>query len=244
MRRRAIALVVAADFPIVAASAETKTNKDANSSANDRSTSAAVRPDKKKDQATKLPSAEKSVIQDDPLTSSVAPTLRRGESSSMSQAGTRLAAPPTQDNDQKLGPIALQDFKIGVTFYGSFSHYTDTGFAPAFQDAPTLQLGPGNAGLNVFEVTRAYINLFYTPNSHVAIRITPDIYREIDSTDGAIAAGNGAQINGTDNGNYSFRLKYAYVDFQNIFGEGALRDDKVTFGQTQSPLIDWEEGLS
>ncbi|HXU21971.1 MAG TPA: hypothetical protein VN788_15415 [Verrucomicrobiae bacterium] len=176
--------------------------------------------------------------------SSIAPALRRTESNSMSHASTRLAAPPPQDNGQKLSPIALQDFKIGATFYGSFSHFTNTGLVPAFQDTPTVQLGPGNSGLNAFEVNRAYINLFYTPNAHVTLRITPDIYREIDSTDGAIAAGNGAQTNGTDNGNYSFRLKYAYVDFQKIFGDGALKDDRVTFGQTQNPLIDWEEGLS
>lgn len=176
--------------------------------------------------------------------SSTTPALRAAESSSATHATASPAARPPQSSDQKLGPIALQDFKIGATFYGDFSHFTDTGFGPAFQDAPTTQLGPGNSELNVFEINRAYINLFYTPNAHVSLRITPDIFREIDSTDGPIAAGNGAQNNGTTNGNYTFRLKYAYVDFQKIFGDGAFKDDKVTFGQTQSPLIDWEEGLS
>jgi hypothetical protein len=135
------------------------------------------------------------------------------------------AAPAPQQKEPKLGPIASQDFKIGATFYGNFSHYTDAGFGPAFQDLPTTQLGPGNSGLNTFEVTRAYINLFYTPNEHVTLRITPDIYRLSD-------------------GNLSFRLKYGFVDFQKIFGDGAFKNAKLTFGQTQQPLTDWEEGLS
>jgi hypothetical protein len=130
-----------------------------------------------------------------------------------------------QKEEPKLGPIALQDFKIGATFYGNFTHYTDAGYGPAFQDLPTTQLGPGNSGLNEFEVTRAYINLFYTPNEHVTLRITPDIYRGADSS-------------------LVYRLKYAFVDFQKIFGDGAFKNDKLTFGQTQQPLTDWEEGLS
>lgn len=243
-RSRLIALVVAAIFPLVAALAQTKTSKDANSSANENSSSSAARSNKKTNKAQQPSAARDSATGAAHATFSVIPTFSPMESSSMSQAAANPAALPPQSSDQKLGPIALQDFKIGATFYGSFSHYTDTGFGPAFQDTPTTQLGPGNSGLNAFEVNRAYINLFYTPNAHVTLRITPDIYRQVDNTDGAIATGNGAQTNGTENGSYTFRLKYAYVDFQKIFGEGAFKDDKVTFGQTQNPLVDWEEGLS
>jgi hypothetical protein len=127
--------------------------------------------------------------------------------------------------ETKLSDLAHGKVKIGATFYGSFSHYNDAGFAPAFQDTPTIQLPPGNSGLNAFEVTRAYFNLFYTPDEHVTLRITPDIYRSADNS-------------------YTFRLKYAFVDFQKIFGNGAFKKSKLTFGQTQNPLIDWEEGLS
>jgi flagellar motor protein MotB len=143
---------------------------------------------------------------------------------------TALALQETQKNvkdtlDNKLSDLAHGKVKIGATFYGNFSHYTDAGYAPAFQDLPTTQLAPGNSGLNVFEVTRAYINLFYTPSDQVTLRITPDIYRLSD-------------------GNLSYRLKYAFVDFQKIFGDGAFKKTKLTFGQTQQPLTDWEEGLS
>lgn len=244
MKRRLIVLVVATIFPFVAAFAQTKTSKDANSSADESSSSSVARSNKKTDKARKSNTAHDSADGAGHARPSVIPTVRPTESSSMSQAAAGTAEQTPQRNDQKLGPISLQDFKIGATFYGSFSHYTDTGFGPAFQDTPTTQLGPGNSGLNAFEVNRAYINLFYTPNAHVTLRITPDIYRQIDNTDGAIAAGNGAQTNSTENGSYTFRLKYAYVDFQKIFGEGAFKNDKVTFGQTQNPLVDWEEALS
>ena len=140
-------------------------------------------------------------------------------------SGAPHPVPPQAQKQEKLGPIATQDFKIGATFYGNFSHYNETGFSPAFQDSPTTQLGPGNDGLNTFEVTRGYINLFYAPSDKVTLRITPDIYRVSD-------------------GSLSFRLKYAFADLQNIFGNGAFKKSKLTFGQTQEPLVDWEEGLS
>jgi hypothetical protein len=129
------------------------------------------------------------------------------------------------DDKDKLGPIATQDFKIGVTFFGDWSDYNSTGYGMQFMDTPTAQMGPGENGYNTFEVNRAYVTFLYTPNEHVALRITPDIFRD-------------------SSGNYSFRLKYGYVDFQKIFGDGAFKNDKLTFGQTQQPLTDWEEGLS
>lgn len=143
---------------------------------------------------------------------------------------TALAVQETQKDvqktlDTKLSDLAHGKVKIGATFYGNFSHYNDAGYAPAFQDLPTTQLTPGNSGLNTFEVTRSYINLFYTPSDQVTLRLTPDIYRLSD-------------------GNLSFRLKYGFVDFQKIFGDGVFKKTKLTFGQTQQPLTDWEEGLS
>jgi hypothetical protein len=144
------------------------------------------------------------------------------KASSEASAESSAAA---QQKEPKLGPIALQNFKIGATFYGNFTHYTDTGFAPAFQDLPTTQLGPGNCCLNTFEITRGYINLFYTPDEHVTLRLTPDIYRASDQS-------------------LVLRMKYAFVDFQKIFGDGAFKNTKITFGETQQPLTDWEEGLS
>ncbi|MDT8068747.1 MAG: hypothetical protein ROO76_11350 [Terriglobia bacterium] len=148
------------------------------------------------------------------------------------------------DRQNKLSDLANGKIKLGGQFFGGFTHYTDTGFGPQWI-ANVNQLGPGNAGANIFDVTRAYINFFYTPNDMVTLRITPNIYRQIDGTSGAIPNGTGAQVGSSENGNLTFRLKYAYVDFNNLFkGSKAFRKAKLTFGQTQNPLIDWEEGLS
>ena len=133
--------------------------------------------------------------------------------------------PAQAEKHEKLGPIATQDVKVGATFYGNFSHYGETGYGPAFQDLPTTQLGPQNNGLNTFEITRGYINMFYAVNDKISLRLTPDIYRASD-------------------GSLTLRLKYGYVDLQKMFGNGAFKKTKLTFGQTTEPLIDWEEALS
>jgi len=153
------------------------------------------------------------------------PTVATASLSSLVSPIAAPAAAEVQARNEKLGPIATQDFKIGVTFFGDYSYYNSTGLGPQFLDTPTQQLPPGNDGFNTFEINRAYVNLMYTPNDRVALRLTPDIYRNAD-------------------GSYALRLKYGYVDFQNIFGSGAFKNDKITFGQTQQPLTDWEEGLS
>ncbi len=148
------------------------------------------------------------------------------------------------EKQDKLSDLAHGKIKLGATFFGDFTHSTDTGFGPQFITMQN-QLGPGNAGANMFEVTRTYLNFVYTPNDMVTLRITPNIYRQINTTAGALPNGVGAQVTSSDNGNLTFRLKYAYVDFNHLFKSSkAFAKTTLTFGQTQNPLIDWEEGLN
>jgi hypothetical protein len=142
----------------------------------------------------------------------------------------------------KLSDLAHGKIKIGATFYGDYAYYAHTGFGPQFL-TQLNQAGPGNDGFNSFDVTRTYINFFYTPNDAVTLRLTPNIYRQVDVS-GAQSFGKGAGIGSSSNGNLGFRLKYAYVDFNTLFsGSEAFKKDKLTFGQTTNPLVDWEEGL-
>ncbi|MGH9655503.1 MAG: hypothetical protein ACRD6B_18825 [Bryobacteraceae bacterium] len=105
------------------------------------------------------------------------------------------------------------------------------------------QPGPGNNHYNSFDITRTYINFFYRPNDMITLRFTPNIYRQVDVS-GAQAFGKNAAISSSSNGNLGFRLKYAYIDFNKLFsGSTAFKKDKLTFGQTTNPLVDWEEGL-
>ncbi|MGH8220201.1 MAG: hypothetical protein ACREUT_16800 [Steroidobacteraceae bacterium] len=142
----------------------------------------------------------------------------------------------------KLSDLAYGKIKIGALFYGDYAYYTDTGFGPQFLTQMN-QDGPGNGGFNSFDITRTYINLFYLPTDAVTLRITPNIYRQVDVSN---ATGNGknSAIASSSNGNLGFRLKYGYIQFNSLFkGSSVFGKDYVRFGQTMNPLVDWEEGL-
>ncbi len=147
-----------------------------------------------------------------------------------------------ETKESKLSDLAHGKVKIGGTFYGDYAFYKNTGFGPQFFTQAN-QPGPGNGGFNSFDITRAYINFFYTPNDAVTLRFTPNIYRQVDVS-AAQSMGKGSAIGSSSNGNLGIRLKYAYVDFNTLFsGTKAFKKDKLTLGQTTNPLIDWEEGL-
>jgi hypothetical protein len=76
-----------------------------------------------------------------------------------------------------------------------------------------------NSHLNAFDVTRAYINVLGKFPAGIATRVTADVYRVAD-------------------GSLAYRLKYAYVAYTPDSSHITLR-----FGQTQTPWVDWEEGL-
>lgn len=143
-----------------------------------------------------------------------------------------------QKAEQRSDSIVLANGKvrIGALFYFDWAEYYRSGFGPQFLtqiNAP----GPGNNGYNSFDVNRAYINLFYSPNDRFTFRVTPNIYREIAPT---AASSNSAvsAISSSSNGNLTYRLKYAYLDVNKIFGNATF-----TIGQQQNPLVSWEETL-
>jgi hypothetical protein len=72
---------------------------------------------------------------------------------------------------------------------------------------------------NAFDVTRAYLNFTRKFDGGIATRITGDVYRASD-------------------GSINYRLKYAYFTWTPKNSPVDFR-----FGQTQTPLLDWEEGL-
>jgi len=132
--------------------------------------------------------------------------------------------------------------KIGATFYGDHAFYAQTGFGPQFL-TQINQPGPGNDTFNSFDVSRAYINLFFMPNDGITFRVTPNIYRQVGSVSGD-KFGKVSGIGPSVDGNLTFRLKYAYVDFNKVFaGSDAFGKDKLTVGQETNPLVDWEESL-
>jgi hypothetical protein len=144
----------------------------------------------------------------------------------------------------------LNKFKISTLFYGDWAFYKQTGFGPQF----LTQLnppGPGNNNYNSFDITRAYINLFFTPDEDFTFRVTPNIFRaEGGGTN--VSTGKTGGIGSNLNGNLSYRLKYGYIDWNTPFKRlseylipafSPMNEAKITFGQQPNPLIDWEENL-
>jgi TolA-binding protein len=138
--------------------------------------------------------------------------------------------------------LANGKVRIGTLLYADYAYYPKSGFGPQF----TSQInppGPANNGYNTFEITRAYINLFYSPTDAVTFRLTPDLYRQIGAAPGTKIGKVSAIGPNTDQG-LPFRLKYAYVDFNTLFASSdAFKKDKLTIGQQQDPVIGWEERL-
>ncbi|HWA95409.1 MAG TPA: hypothetical protein VG844_12480 [Terracidiphilus sp.] len=143
----------------------------------------------------------------------------------------------------ELSDLAFGKVKIGATFFGDWAYYSKTGFGPQFMTQMNTE-GPGNDGFNTFDITRTYLNVLYTPTDDITLRLTPNIYRAINTSAGALADGSGAQVSSSNNGNLTFRLKYAYLQFNHPFkGSKAFGKGNIRLGQTMNPLVDWEEGL-
>jgi hypothetical protein len=128
--------------------------------------------------------------------------------------------------EASLGPLASSKLKIGATVFTDFSYWSDYDGSTTFIDNQAAPSSTADENYNTFELTRAYVNLFYTPSDTATLRITPDIYRASD-------------------GSLTYRLKYGFVDLNKLFANVPyIKNTKITFGQMQEPQVDWEEGLT
>lgn len=82
----------------------------------------------------------------------------------------------------------------------------------------------GREGFNAFDVTRGYINITGDLAKNIKFRLTPDLKR---TTDGNLA------------GSLTFRLKYGFVEFDNLTPRSWLR-----LGLHQTPWLDFEEAIN
>ncbi len=120
-------------------------------------------------------------------------------------------------------PDDTPSIKVGATIYADYT----------YQDTPKIKDSDGNEiASSAFNVGRAYINITGNINHYIAFRITPDITRETGITGSSIS------------GNYIFRLKYAFAQFN--------LDDQLNPGRTgtwvrlgmqQTPWVDYMEGI-
>jgi hypothetical protein len=122
-------------------------------------------------------------------------------------------------------PDDTPSIKLGATIYADYT----------VQQTPKIKDADGNEVIsNAFNVTRTYINITGNISHNIAFRITPDITRETESATAATSIA----------GNYVFRLKYGFVQFN--------LDDHLNPGRTgswirlgvqQTPWVDYMENV-
>lgn len=143
---------------------------------------------------------------------------------------------------REFGDRWFKKIKLGATVYADYSLYTHTGFGPQLL-TQTNPPGPGNNLFNSFDITRTYLNFFFSPTDDFTLRVTPNIYRTLDSNTNFRVGRTGA-LSSNLSQQPGVRIKYAYLDWNTPFRwSRALKEDKITFGQQQNALVDWEEGL-
>jgi hypothetical protein len=114
-------------------------------------------------------------------------------------------------------PDDTPSIRVGATLFGD---YTVTE-RPKGTDAEGNEITP-----NAFDIGRAYINVTGNISHLIGFRITPDIVRE---------TGTGSSLAGS----YTFRLKYAYAQFN--LDDWLTRGSWARLGMQQTPWIEFEE---
>lgn len=119
-------------------------------------------------------------------------------------------------------PDDTPTIRVGMTL---FTDYT-------VQQSPEVKDADGNdVTSNGFNVARAYINVTGNISHNIAFRITPDIARE---------TGTGSSLNGSD----TFRLKYAYAQFNlDDWLNPSRTGSWVRLGMQQTPWVDFMENV-
>jgi hypothetical protein len=120
------------------------------------------------------------------------------------------------------GPVRPDDtpsIRVGATI---FADYTVTQ-QPKATDVDGNEITP-----NAFNISRAYINVTGNVSHIVAFRVTPDIVRE---------TGTGSSASGS----LTFRLKYAYAQFN--LDDWMSRGSFARFGMQQTPWIDFIDSV-
>ncbi len=162
-----------------------------------------------------------------------------------------------------------QKFRLGALVYADWRMYTHTGYGP--QELTQINApGPQNNIFNSFDISRAYINLFFFPTDDWTVRVTPNIYRMVGTCNATSTSkttisgehpptattttstsctqndfvGRDSSFATSLDGNMGYRLKYAYLQYSKGFDWASpLKGDTITFGMLPNPLVAWEEDL-
>ena len=132
-------------------------------------------------------------------------------------------------------------FRLGAVLYGDYRFYTNTGFQPQEMTQLTNP-GPGNNNYNSFDITRTYLNFFFFPTKDWTLRLTPNMYKTIGSSNVKIGQTTGFGSN--LDGNLSVRMKYANLTYSGLWDSiPMLKGGTIGIGEISNPFVDWEEQL-
>ena len=148
---------------------------------------------------------------------------------------------------REFGDRWFKKIRIGTLLYGSWGLYTHASWGPQFLENVNPP-GPGNNDYNSFDITRSYINFYFSPTEDFTARITPEIYKSLNANTNYAynSKTGGSAVGANQQGQSLIRLKFAFVDWNTPFkklGVEPMKDDKITFGQQEQPFISWEESL-
>ncbi len=134
-------------------------------------------------------------------------------------------------------------FRLGTVLYADYRFYSHTGFQPQEMTQLTNP-GPWNNNYNSFDVTRTYLNFYFFPTKDWTIRVTPNIYKTIGSSNVKIGQNTGFGSN--LDGNLGVRMKYAMLQYNSLWDKldvPQLKGGTVSMGEIPNPLVGWEEDL-
>jgi len=129
-------------------------------------------------------------------------------------------------------PDDTPSIKVGTTIFAGYVFQAD----PEIVDADGNTINPSS-----FDITRAYINVTGNINHRISFRVTPDITRISTTTKATLAPGETVTTTTSLDGSLTYRLKYAFGQFN--LDEAWSKGSWVRFGLQQTPFIDWEEGV-
>jgi len=132
-------------------------------------------------------------------------------------------------------------FRVGALLYGDYRFYTHTGFQPQ-ELTQITNLGPGNNNWNSFDISRTYLNFYFFPTKDWTLRITPNLYKTLGSSN--ITYGKDTALGSNLDGNMGIRIKYAYIQYNDLWKDvPVMKGGTVTMGSIPNPLVAWEEDL-
>ena len=134
-------------------------------------------------------------------------------------------------------------FRLGALAYMDYSLYTHTGFGPQFLKNMNPP-GPYNNMYNSFDISRVYLNAYFTPTDDLTFRFTPEIYRANGTATPDKTGANTGFASNLD-GDLNVRLKYAYVQYSGLLDKSPqFKGFTITGGAQQNPLLGWEEDFT